>query len=105
MIFQFRLKLNYCYHLCTYGMQVSVSTETKTRFFKIPGHIICRVSSDGIGVCSDRVPLPISTLISCPCKSQSKKAKIVSTETILTFFFEKIDFLLPMIFQQPHMVG
>ena len=42
--------------------------------------------------------------LSVPGNQNQKKGEIVLAETILIFFW-KIDFFLPGIFQQPHMVG
>ena len=73
--------------------QAFVLTETKIMIFYNHGHIWFLVPINGIGVCLARAPKMIPTmitLIGCPCESQSKKAKIVLTETVLIFFFEKL---------------
>ena len=73
--------------------QAFVLTETKIMIFLNHGHIWFLVPINGIGVCLARAPKMIPTmitLIGCPCESQSKKAKIVLTETVLIFFFEKL---------------
>ena len=87
MIFPFRLKLNYCYHLLI-GLKVSVSTETKTMFLKftdtfdlgyqpmVLGHV-----HTGFGSSThshiDWLSLDITI----------KKRKIVLTETMYLNFF------------------
>ena len=68
-----------------------VLTETKIMIFLNHCHIWFLVPINGIGVCLPRAPKMIPTmitLIGCPCESQSKKAKIVLTETILIFFLK-----------------
>ena len=73
--------------------QAFVLTETKIMIFLNHGHIWFLVPINGIGVCLARAPKMIPTmitLIGCPCESQSKKAKIVLTETILIFFLKNL---------------
>ena len=87
MIFPFRLKLNYCYHLLI-GLKVSVSTETKTMFLKFTDTFDLGYQPMVLGHVHTGFLYPFPHWLVVPGNHNKKKTKIVLTETILIFFLK-----------------